>query len=92
MKPDKNNNERIVQLFFKYNDIEYKFDEDMLYYKHYTVWAPMLRIPVSMTKFANSEEGLKTMCIMAIEGYVQGSVYGADKTKREIREFLGIKE
>lgn len=92
MKPNKNNNERIVQLIFTYNDFEYKFDEDMLYYKHYTVWAPMLRIPVSITKFANSEEGVKAMCIMAIEGYVQGSVYGADKTKREIREFLGIKE
>ena len=52
----------------------------------------MLKIPVSITEFANSEEGIKTMCIMAIEGYVQGSVYGTDKTKREIREFLGIKE
>ena len=85
-------NERIVQLFFTYNDFDYKFNEDMLYYKRYTTWIPMLRIAVSMTKFANSEEDVKTMCIMAIDGYVQGSVYGADKTKREIREFLGIKE
>ena len=85
-------NERIVQLFFTYNGFDYKFNEDMLYYKHYTTWMPMLRIAVSMTKFANSEEDVKTMCIMAIDGYVQGSVYGADKTKREIRKFLGIKE
>ena len=89
---DKTKPERIVQLFFTYNDFDYKFDEDTLYYKYYTIWAPMLRIPVSITEFANSEEGIKTMCIMAIEGYVQGSVYGTDKTKREIREFLGIKE
>ena len=81
-----------MQLIFTYNNFEYKFDEDMLYYKHHTIWAPMLRIPISMTTFADSEEGVKTMCIMAIEGYIQGSIYGADKTKREIREFLGIKE
>ena len=84
------NTERIVQLFFTYNDVEYMFDMDTICYKYGDTWLPWFEVPVSITNYSNNYDAIKTICTISVQSYLEGLKKGKDDTRREIREFLGI--
>lgn len=83
--------ERVVQLFFTYDNVEYKFDEDKIYYKsHGNAWFYLFELPISITDYAYDINIVKVMCVMGIQGYLKGFSNGKDSFKKELREFIGI--
>ena len=85
--------ERIVSFDFTYNNKKYSYEYgDILGFNELGHAYKICEIDISHTNYANNIEVLTICCHCALYTYSQAYNDGISRCKKELRDFLGIKD